>query len=182
MINWIWLGLIASGVIVAAFTGRMAEVTDDEIDFRKKWKQLLYMLEARMEQVFDKVQENPGSTKADYVMGNYFELWHLALDKADKMLNDRPDVKIEHSYTVQMVEQQSVAFQEAIRRVLIKLDPALSNLFIDLLNEELRGMKPDDDRVKKSLHKDKEHVNKLLDKAEIIEGKLDDDKDENDEK
>ena len=35
MINWIWLGLIVSGVIVAAFTGRMAEVTDAAFDAAK---------------------------------------------------------------------------------------------------------------------------------------------------
>jgi spore maturation protein A len=35
MINWIWLGLIVSGVIVAAFTGRMAEVTDAAFDATK---------------------------------------------------------------------------------------------------------------------------------------------------
>jgi hypothetical protein len=156
---------------------RMAEVTDEEIDFRMKWRQLLHMLEARMEQVFDKVQENPGSHKADYVMGKYFELWQTALERADKMINERPDVKIEHSYTVQMVEQQSVAFQEAIRRVLNKLDPALSNMFIDMLNEELRSMKPDD-APKRSLQKDKTQVNKLLDKAEVIETELDDEEDD----
>ncbi len=35
MINWIWLGLIVSGVIVAAFTGRMAEVTNAAFDAAK---------------------------------------------------------------------------------------------------------------------------------------------------
>ncbi|MBU1707939.1 nucleoside recognition protein [bacterium] len=35
MINWIWLGLIVSGVIVAAFTGRMAEVTDAAFEAAK---------------------------------------------------------------------------------------------------------------------------------------------------
>ncbi len=35
MINWIWLGLIVSGVIVAAFTGRMAEVIDAAFDAAK---------------------------------------------------------------------------------------------------------------------------------------------------
>lgn len=160
---------------------RMAEVVDEEIDFRLKWRQLVHMLEARLEQVFDKVQENPGSTKSDYVMGKYFELWQVALEKADKMINDRPDVKIEHSYTIQMVEQQSVAFQEAIRRVLAKMDPALSNLFIEMLNEELRTLKPDDAPVKR-LASDKKQVDKMLDKASIIEAELDDDtEDEEDE-
>ena len=35
MINWIWLGLIVSGVIVAAFTGRMTEVTEAAFEAAK---------------------------------------------------------------------------------------------------------------------------------------------------
>lgn len=35
MINWIWLGLITLGVIVAAFTGRMKELTDAAFDAAK---------------------------------------------------------------------------------------------------------------------------------------------------
>ena len=35
MINWIWLALIVSGVIVAAFTGRMAELTDAAFEAAK---------------------------------------------------------------------------------------------------------------------------------------------------
>ena len=39
------------------------------------------------EQIFDKIQENPGSTKLDYVMTKYFELSTMLLEKADKIIN-----------------------------------------------------------------------------------------------
>jgi hypothetical protein len=64
----------------------------------------------------------------------------MVVEKADKIKNDRPDVRIEHTYTVQMVEQQSFAFQETIRRVLERMGPEYSSLFMDLLKEEMAKM------------------------------------------
>ena len=158
---------------------RLAEVTDEEIDFKKKWKQLILVLEARLEQVFDKVQENPGSTKSDYVMGKYVELWMQALEKADKLLNDRPDMRIEHSYTIQMVEQQAVVFQEAIRNVLARLDPGLSNLFIDMLHEEMGKMNSGSDiPAVRNIQRESKSVDKLLNKADEIGELVEEDEDE----
>jgi hypothetical protein len=154
--------------------GYLEEVRDEDIDFRRKWKNLIHMLEVRLEQVFDKIQENPGNTKPDYVMEKYMNTWMQVLEKADKMINERPDVRIEHSYTVQMVEQQTVAFQEAIRRVLERLEPELATLFVDLLNEELSNLKPDFNNtpVRRNMKKDTEDVDKLLNKAGQMEGEF----------
>jgi hypothetical protein len=150
------------------------EVRDEDIDFRRKWMNLIKMLEVRLEQVFDKIQENPGNTKPDYVMEKYINTWMQVLEKADKMINERPDVRIEHSYTVQMVEQQTVAFQEAIKRVLERLDPELSTLFVDLLNEELANLKVDFNNapVRRNMKRDNEAVDKLLHNASEVEGEF----------
>ena len=49
--------------------------------------QVLTMVEARAEQIFDKIQENPRVTRDDYVLIKYFENLCQLIEKADKLVN-----------------------------------------------------------------------------------------------
>jgi len=160
---------------------RLAEVADEEIDLKKKLLNLVHIIEARAEQVFDKIQENPGSTKADYVMAKYFELIGVTLEKADKILNDRPDVRVEHTYTMNMVNQQTAAIQEAIGRAAQEIGPEFASRFIELVDDEMRKLKPVDGEViatTKDLQRESQSVDKLIGKSEELDGELEDDDDD----
>jgi hypothetical protein len=121
---------------------RVIDGVKKELNYLDKLDGLMTIMETRAEQIFDLIQNDPESTKTDYIFTKYAEILMQIIEKCDKIKNDRPDVRIEHTYTVQMVEQQSVAFQEAIRRVLERLDPGISSLFMDLLSQELGKMNP----------------------------------------
>lgn len=121
---------------------RVASVTDEEINLRQKLGKILTILEVRAEQLFDKIQENPGDVKKDYVFDKIMNTLLLAIDRIDKIQNNRPDIKIEHTYTVQMVEQHTAAFQDAIRKVLQRMSPEFAIMFMEYLNEEMTSMRP----------------------------------------
>ncbi len=115
-------------------------------------------------------------------MVKYFDLLFQAIEKADKVINERPDQRIEHTYTVQMVEQHSVAFQEAIRDLLLELGPEQSARFMELLNERLTDLKPGGNGGSNSsgggssgshsLEKHNHDVDRMIDKGKIIESEL----------
>lgn len=153
-----------------AWKERVLDGVNKEIDYIERLNNVITILETRAEQIFDMIQGDPEDTrKADYIFTKYMELLMAALEKADKIKNDRPDIRVEHTYTVQMVEQQSVAFQEAIRRVLERLGPEYMSLFMDLLNEEMQRLNPKDiDPMpsQKQIQKEKESLAKLNDKVE----------------
>lgn len=155
----------------ATWKERLAELADDKIDVEKKLIQQIHMMDVRAEQIFDKIQENPGSTKLDYVMTKYFELSTTLLEKADKIINKSPDQRIEHVHTVQMVEEQSAALQNAIRRVIARLDPDRANEFMELLGEELSNVSvPVETQV--TLPEAKKEVFKIEDKAASLDAEL----------
>jgi hypothetical protein len=148
---------------------RIIKGIDQEVKYIDKLDGVLTILETRAEQIFDMIQSNPEDTRTDYVFTKYLELLMIAIEKADKIRNDKPDIKIEHTYTVQMVEQQSLAIQEAIRRVLDRLGPEYSFAFMDLLNEELSKINPktiEGVPVQKSVAKQLEAEHKEIDKLD----------------
>jgi hypothetical protein len=155
----------------ASWKERVAENFGKEINYLQRLDNILTILETRAEQIFDLIQEDPENTKTDYIFTKYLELLMLAIEKGDKIKNDKPDIRIEHTYTVQMVEQQSIAFQEAIRRVLDRMGPENAFLFMDLINEELAKINPKKLEVSssptpKQLEKEYKSVDKFEEKAQ----------------
>jgi hypothetical protein len=156
---------------------RLAEYADDEIDVKKKAIQLLNLIEARSEQVFDKIQQNPESLKGDYVMIKYFEVSMQMIEKLDKIVNERPDMRIEHTHSVQMVDEYATAFQEALREIIQELTPEQTVKFMDIMAQRLTGLQNPDHPVGKVIKakpvaRRKEEMNKLLAKQEQMEGEF----------
>jgi hypothetical protein len=167
---------------------RVNEGISKEFNYVDRMHGVLTILETRAEQVFDLIQSDPENSRNDYVFTKYMELLMLAIEKADKIKNDRPDIRIEHTYTVQMVEQQSFAFQNAIRRVLERLGPEYSSLFMDLLKEEMENM--DIKQIspaplaptQKELEREMASLEKLDAKVHEFDAKLESEFDEDEEK
>lgn len=159
-----------------AWRERVVEGVKKEVNYLDKLDHVLTILETRAEQIFDMIQSDPENTRTDYVFTKYLELLMLAIEKADKIKNDRPDVKIEHTYTVQMVEQHSIAFQNAIKRMLERLGPEYASVFMSLLNEELSKLTPVDlglaAPTKKEIEKEKQSLDKLSVKVDEFDQKF----------
>lgn len=164
----------------APWKERVLNGINQEVKYIDKLDNLLTILETRAEQLFDLIQSDPENTRTDYVFSKYIEILMLAIEKADKIRNDKPDIKIEHTYTMQMVEHQSLAFQEAIRRVLNRLGPEYSSIFLDTLNEEMK--KININNVDDSEKKDIKVLNNIDDKIQLLDQKfLEDEGENNDE-
>jgi hypothetical protein len=121
-----------------AWKERLVDSVNTEFDYIKELNNVITIIKTRTEQIFDLIQNDPENTKnADYIFTKYIEMLMFAIEKADKIQNDKPDIRIEHTHSVLMVEQHTVAFQEAIKRTLDRLGPDYTSLFMDLLNEEM---------------------------------------------
>lgn len=153
---------------------RVAELADDKIDLERKIIEQMSMLEQRQEQIYDKIQQNPENVKLDYVMTKYFELSAMLIERADKVINKAPDQRIEHTYTVKMVEEQSVILQEAIRRVISRLDPHLASTFMDMLSEEMSDLKSPNDVAPVTINAANKELSKIDAKVKVLDAKFED--------
>lgn len=120
---------------------RLAEHAGKEIDVRERFLSLDLLIRDRIEQVFDKIQENPGGWKGDYVFIKYVEQYLKLIENYDKQINNRPDQIIQHTHTVQYINQQTAAIQEAIREVLAAYDPEMAIFLMEKITEKLTNVK-----------------------------------------
>jgi hypothetical protein len=120
---------------------RLQQLADTKIDIKKMITELVLMCRARMEQVFDRIQENPTNMKGDYVLLKYFETLFIAMEKFDKIVNEAPDQVIQVNIQNQIAEQHVAIFQEAIRETLSYIDPESALLFMEIFTQKLSGIK-----------------------------------------
>ena len=88
-----------------------------------------------------------------------------ALDKCDKVVNERPDHIVQHNVTVQMVENQTAIFQEAIRETMAEVDPEIAFLFMEKLSLKMKNLQ--EPSPLNSLNNNKDQ-NKQLKEAQIL--------------
>ena len=167
---------------------RIIGTAEKEFNYLEKLHSILTILEARTEQMFDMIQSDPESTRNDYIFNKHLEQLMMVIEKCDKIKNDRPDIRVEHHhYTVQMVEQQSFAFQEAIRRVLDRMGPEQTSVFMDLLKQEMGKINAKEInplppiQTQKELERDYASIDKLNSKVHDLDSEFEEDKQESTE-
>lgn len=119
------------------YQDRLAEMAGSEIDVKKLMHSVGILIQTRLEQYYDRMQENPSNTKPDYGLIKYFELLLNYVDRYDKIINKNPDQIIQHNVTVQVMDQYVAIMQDAIRETLSEVDPDAAFLFMEKFNEKL---------------------------------------------
>lgn len=123
------------------FQERVHEVLQNEIDLDQTFKEIRVGLTVRMEQVFDKIQQNPEGFKGDYVLLKYFEQLMNFVDKYDKFKNNRPDMIIQHNHTVAYVDHYTSALQSAILETLQEIDPEVALICQEKISDKIAHLK-----------------------------------------
>ena len=121
---------------------RLLELTDEGLDLKKEILKIKIMLDTRMEQVFDKIQENPEAldSKGDYKLLKYMEQYLSLIEKYDKIVNNRPDQIIQHNYTMEYIDQRTEIIQDAIRETLEELGSDATLIFFNKMQEKLGAL------------------------------------------
>ncbi len=155
---------------------RLNELADNEIDIKRVISEIVFLIRERIEQYFDKIQDNPESLKGDYGLIKWFEVLLNAVEKFDKIVNNAPDQVIQHNITMQAVDQHTAIFQDVIREVLAEMDPEAAFLFIEKMRAKMEEIEPPKDNG--SLSQDKRMAEAKIIKETVSKTGTDDDEDD----
>lgn len=123
----------------------LQKYAESELDLKTIVKQLVSLIEIRLEQVFDTIQDDPRNFKGDRTLIEYIRLLNEAISTSNDVLNDSPDqINIQNNINIQMLDKHTDLISNLIRDILQKLDYDTSLVFIDMFNEGLSKLKTDD--------------------------------------
>lgn len=149
------------------YQDRLAEMAGTEIDIKKLMINTGIVIETRLEQFYDKIQQNPENTKQDYALIKYFELLLNFAERYNKIINQAPDQIIQHNVTVQVMDQYVAVLQDCIRSTLAEIDPDAAFLFMEKFNEKLPKLQLPEVQPTKTVS-----INDRLLEAQVLTGKF----------
>jgi len=121
----------------------IVKAASQELDFRKLIVQVAMALETRLGQIFDEIQADPRNinTKIDRVFLDYCERMESVLDKCHKFNEPTANTVVQHNMTIQVMDQYTSVFIDAIKKVLSQIDVESSLLFMEIFNKEFSKLK-----------------------------------------
>jgi hypothetical protein len=119
---------------------RLAELVGSELSTRDKVNNCLAMIEMRVEQVFDKIQDDPAEFQDDHTLFKYLTLLMDSLDKANKINNGAPDQVIQHNHTLQVADKQIGLIIETVKDVLSMIDYEASLYFVEQYTKRIGSL------------------------------------------
>lgn len=126
----------------------LQKYAETELDLKTIVKQLVSLIEVRLEQVFDTIQDDPRNFKGDRTLIEYIRLLNESISTSNDILNGSPDqINIQNNINIQMLDKHTDLISTLIRDILQKLDYDTSLVFIDMYNEGLSGLKSEDSPV-----------------------------------
>ena len=165
-------GLSEAVINNKTYRERIADLAETRIDVEKSIERCILMIEQRLEQIFDKTQMNPLSTKNDHILIKIQETLLRGLDSYDKIKNNRPDQVIQHNFTVQMLDQHVGLFQEAVREILMEMNPEDASKFIEKLSAKMEKIKAPVESSKSMKPPALPDISKLTKSVELIEAEF----------
>lgn len=122
---------------------RLQEIADKEFDILKVLDNLIVIAHDRLEQVFDRIQEKPGSFEGDNTLRNYINMMFEITERLEKIRINSPENIAQQNITMQTINENIAVYQEAIRETLAEIDPDTAMLFMDKLYNKLNELKPE---------------------------------------
>jgi hypothetical protein len=127
----------------SAYKNAALTMINNELDVHTMIARLCTNVELRLSQVFDVIQEDPRNinTRVDRLLKEYSEVLGALLEKYYKFCNPENTININHSVSVQVVDQHAIIIGECIREILQEIDVESSMLFLDKFSEKMARLK-----------------------------------------
>lgn len=124
------------------------EELNKNIDIKRRLNVMEKMIGDRFEQLFDIIQENPKGSKGDHVLLRYMDIWLRTIEFYNRAVNNAPDQIIQHNHSIEYFDKRASLVQDAVRDVLMEMDPELSLVFVDKLNAKMEELQITDPKAK----------------------------------
>lgn len=130
-------------------------IANKEMNILETLANLVKIAQVRLEQVFDKISQNPENTRNDKNLMGWVQTISTTVEKLERLRIQAIDPLTQHNVTMAMVDKHIAIFQDAIRETLNEIDPAASSIFWEKLNSKLNEIKVDkeltqDERLKEA--------------------------------
>ena len=119
---------------------KLKEAVDLHIDIRQQLANLSVLINARIEDIFDRAQRGNASTNEEQNLQKYFATYVTVLEKWAKYIDKIADQTIETNVNITVIEDQMAVIRECIRETLMEVNPEMAVKFFEKLERKLSAL------------------------------------------
>jgi len=128
----------------SSYKDALTKLANNELDIKSMLLTMIVNIETRTAQVFDQIQDNPETIKADRVLMEWFDRLGTMLEKYHKLVIEPPQLaaaNTTNNITFNMIDQSATVFYEALRETLSEIDVESSLLFMEKFHDKMNKVK-----------------------------------------
>jgi len=122
---------------IPVYKEKLQEALDVHIDIRQQLANLSVLINARIEDIFNRAQYGNASTNEEQNLQKYFATYITVLEKWAKYIDKIADQTIETNVNITVIEDQMAVIRECIRETLMEVNPELAVRFFAKLEQKL---------------------------------------------
>jgi hypothetical protein len=122
------------------FQEKIKEAVEFHVDLQKELKELLVLIKARTEDLFDRASRGDITVNEEANLQRYFQSWTTTIERWAKYIEKIADKTVETNVNITVIEDQMSVIREAIRETLAELQPEVAIKFLDKINSKMAGL------------------------------------------
>jgi len=117
---------------------KVKEIIGYHVDIQNELKELLILVKARIEDLFDKAAAGEITINEEANLQRYFQIVTTTIERWAKYIEKIADKTVETTnVNITVIEDQMSIMREAIREVISEMDPDMAVKFLDTLNHKI---------------------------------------------
>jgi len=121
-----------------AYKEKVKEIIDYHVDIQNELKELLILVKARIEDLFDRAADGEITINEEANLQRYFQIVTTTIERWAKYIEKIADKTVETTnVNITVIEDQMSIMREAVRETISEMDPDLAVKFLDRLNHKI---------------------------------------------
>lgn len=125
---------------IPIYKEKLQEAIDLHVDIPQQLRELLVLVKARVEDLFDKSSKGELSVNEEANLHKYFASWTATIQQWAKYVDKIAESSIEANVNITIIEDQVSVIRETVREVLEEIDPDLALKFYDRLSAKMSDL------------------------------------------
>lgn len=122
-----------------AYQEAIQAIAEEKLDVQRELVEIFHILKNRVEHFYNTLQNGEFSDKYEKSFQKYIDQMMSALENYKKYVEGHTET-IDHNINVNIMTDQVGRVREAVREVLVDMDPELAVQFMGKLNEKMREL------------------------------------------
>jgi len=125
---------------IPAYQEKLQEAIDLHVDIPQQLRELLVLVKARVEDLFNKSANGDLSINEEANLHKYFASWTTTIQQWAKYVDRIADRTTETNINITVIEDQMAVIRETVREVMGEMSPVLALKFYDKLSARMDGL------------------------------------------